>query len=75
YKLYVGVKKNSHYELISKEFVDEGIFSWMNIDFLAITQSIYDDAIAKSDSWHHYIIKENGTVKTMDYALPRIKII
>ncbi|TBL26564.1 DUF4263 domain-containing protein, partial [Escherichia coli] len=39
YKLYVGVKKNSHYELISKEFVDEGIFSWMNIDFLAITQS------------------------------------
>ncbi|EFH7661819.1 DUF4263 domain-containing protein, partial [Escherichia coli] len=29
----------------------------------------------KSDSWHHYIIKENGTVKTMDYALPRIKII
>jgi len=29
----------------------------MNIDFLAITQSIYDDAIAKSDSWHHYIIK------------------
>lgn len=75
YKLYVGVKKNNHYELISKEFVDEGIFSWMNIDFLAITQSIYDDAVAKSVSWHHYTSRENGFVKAMDYALPRIKII
>lgn len=47
----------------------------MNIDYLAITQSIYDDAVAKSDSWHHYRSTVNGFVKAMDYALPRIKII
>lgn len=76
YKLYVGVKKNSHYELISKEFVDEGIFSWMNVDLLAITKEIYDDAIAQKASWRHIKFTNNGKVeKVMESALARIKII
>ncbi|MBB7805885.1 DUF4263 domain-containing protein [Escherichia coli] len=75
YPLYVAVKKNSHYELISKQFVDEGIFSWMNTDLLAISKEIHDDAIAQSDSWHHYKMKDGGRVKVMNDVLPKIKII
>ncbi|WP_411706416.1 Shedu immune nuclease family protein [Edaphovirga cremea] len=75
YPLYVAVKKNSHYELISKHFVDEGIFSWMNTDLLAITKEIHDDAIAQSSNWNHYAIKDGERVKVMDEVLPKIKII
>ncbi|MBS5775798.1 MAG: DUF4263 domain-containing protein [Enterobacter cloacae] len=75
YPLYVAVKKNSYYELISNEFVDEGIFSWMNTDLLAISKGIRDDAMAKSANWHHYHINEKGRVKVMDEVLPKIKII
>lgn len=75
YKLYVGVKKNTHYELISDEFLDESIFAWMNTDHLAITQKIFDDANNKKASWNHVHSTKNGLVKVMETVLPRIKII
>lgn len=75
YPLYVAVKKNSHYELISKQFVDEGIFSWVNIDLLAISKAIYDDALAQSSHWNHCKTKDGVRVKIMDEILPKIKII
>ncbi|ENW49177.1 DUF4263 domain-containing protein [Acinetobacter baumannii] len=72
YKLYIAVKKNSHYELVSHEFVDEGVFSGVNTDYLAITQAIKDDALAKSSDWHYY---RSMGVKVMEQVLPEIKII
>ncbi|MBN5443696.1 DUF4263 domain-containing protein [Serratia ureilytica] len=75
YPLYVAVKKNSHYELISNQFVDEGIFSWMNTDLLAISKAIHDDALAQSSHWNHYKPGNGGRVKVMDEVLPKIKII
>ncbi|MFT2788567.1 Shedu immune nuclease family protein [Serratia sp. T13T92] len=75
YPLYIAVKKNTHFELISSEFVDEGIFSWVNTDLLAISKEIRDDAISKSANWHHYKFSEKGSVKVMDDVLPKIRII
>lgn len=75
YPLYVAVKKNSHYELISKEFVDDSIFALVNTDLLAISQEIYDDAMAKSSTWFTGKITDQGLVKAMADVLPKIKII
>ncbi|HGZ2036313.1 TPA: hypothetical protein ACN1DA_004909 [Escherichia coli] len=47
----------------------------MNTDLLAISKEIHDDAIAQSDSWHHYKMKDGGRVKVMNDVLPKIKII
>ncbi len=75
YPLYVAVKKNSRYELISKKFVNEEMFSWINTDLLAISQEIHDDAMDKSSSWYTYTIKDGERVKVMDDVLQKIKII
>ncbi|MBV7468778.1 Shedu immune nuclease family protein [Aeromonas sp. sif0611] len=73
YKLYIGVKKNNHYKLISKEFIDESIFAWMDTSVLVITQDIYDDALSKSETWHHFKPTKDGMIKVMEAVLPVIR--
>ena len=52
-QLYVGVRKNEHLDLVSKTFVGETIFSWVDPTYLRITDEIRADAISNKPHWFH----------------------
>lgn len=67
--LYVGVRKNEHFEIRSTHFAGESIFSWMEPTCLKITSALKAEILAQRNNWTHSSIK-GGFV--LDHILPSI---
>ncbi len=68
--LYLGVRKNEHFELVSKYFVSESIFAWVDPSYLKISDELRADALANRSTWHHYL--DGFRVLAMDQVLPLV---
>ena len=68
--LYLGVRKNEHFELVSKHFVSESIFAWVDPSYLKISDELRADALANRSTWHHYL--DGFRVLAMDEVLPLV---
>jgi len=67
--LYLGVRKNEHFDIISPDFVSEHIFSWVDPSYLRITKKLRDDINSHKSTWHHH--HANGGL-VLDHVLPLI---
>jgi hypothetical protein len=67
--LYLGIRKNEHFELVSKQFVSENIFFWVDPTYLRISDELRKDALAKRSTWH---LSRKPGVLFMDDVLPHI---
>lgn len=69
---YVAIRDNSHIEIMTKEFVDEQTFVWIDPSRLRISQELYDNAIRAKDSW--ISVEKFGGPKVLESALQKVKI-
>ncbi|WP_203368166.1 Shedu immune nuclease family protein [Burkholderia anthina] len=67
--LYLCVRKNEHVEIISKKFIDESVFSWMDPSQLKIVNELREDIIRNKSRWYHHR-SEGGMV--LDHVLPKV---
>lgn len=49
--LYLGVRKNEHYEIRSDKYISDAIFSFIPSDKIRINQKLKDDIVANKDKW------------------------
>lgn len=68
-QLYVGTRKNEHIEIISENFVDEDLFSWVDSSYLKITDKLRANILANKSTWYHQRV-DGGLV--LDHVLPII---
>lgn len=69
--LYLGVRKNDHFEIVSPYFVSETIFSWVDPSYLRLTQELKDDILQHKATWHHHRV---GGGMVLDHVLPQLGI-
>jgi hypothetical protein len=67
--LYVGVRKNEHFEILSPHFAGESIFSWMEPSHLKITSALKAEILAQKNTWTHHSTKGGFA---LDHILPNI---
>ncbi len=67
--LYLGVRKNDHFEILSPTFVSEAIFSWVEPSYLRITQALKDEILSQKATWQHH---RPGGGMMLDHVLPKI---
>lgn len=70
--LYVGVRKNEHFEIHSSSYAGDSIFAWMEPEMLRITEALAADIIAKKSEWMSHDIKGKFGSMTLDRVLPKI---
>lgn len=67
--LYLCIRKNEHVEIVSGRFIDESVFSWMDLTQLKIVDELREDIIRNKSRWHHHNVK-GGMM--LDHALPKV---
>ncbi|UCQ16395.1 DUF4263 domain-containing protein [Edwardsiella tarda] len=70
-KLYVAKKTNNYIDILSKSYVDDGIFTWMTPTTYRINQSLHDDTEKNKHHSNSYI---GYNVKAIDHNLPKVTI-
>ena len=70
-KLYVAKKTNNYIDILSKIYVDDGIFTWMTPATYRINQSLHDDTEKNKHHSNSYI---GYNVKAIDHNLPKVTI-
>lgn len=68
-QLYLCVRKNEFVEIISKRFIDEAVFSWMDPSQLRISDELRSDIINNKSNWFHLSTK-GGFM--LDHNLPNV---
>ena len=68
--LYVGIRKNDHYDIVSPHFVSETIFSWVDPSYLRITSALRADILLHKSTWHH---RKIGGGMMLDHVLTKIE--
>jgi Domain of unknown function (DUF4263) len=69
--LYLGVRKNEHIEIRSKDFLEEALFAWVNPASLCITPELRQNIESARGTWHTY---RRHKVLVLDEVLPKIGI-
>lgn len=67
--LYLCIRKNEHVEIVSKEFIDDSVFVWMDPSQLKITDELRDH-IGKSKSQWRYSSLKGGMA--LDHVLANV---
>jgi hypothetical protein len=67
--LYLCIRKNEHVEIVSKSFIDESVFSWMDPSQLKIVDELREDIMRNKGRWYHHSTK-GGMM--LDHALPKV---
>lgn len=52
--VYVGVRTNSHIQLLTHDFVEESTFAWIEPGRLEISPILRDNILAAQSTWRHY---------------------
>jgi hypothetical protein len=72
YPLYLGIKKNTHLEVKSTQFLGESLFTYLDPTFLRVTDELKNDALANRDRWRHIRIVSQAQKYAMDEVLPKV---
>ncbi len=73
-KLYIAKKTKTHIDILSDEYVDDGIFVWMSPTSYRINQNLFNDTINKKNHSNSYTNQNGEIIKPIDYYLPQVTI-
>ncbi|HIE0435692.1 TPA: Shedu immune nuclease family protein [Proteus mirabilis] len=73
-KLYIAKKTKTHIDILSDEYVDDGIFVWMSPTSYRINQNLFNDTINKKNHSNSYTNQNGEIIKSIDYYLPQVTI-
>ncbi len=69
--LYMGVRKNDYFEIVSQYFVSETMFSVVDPSYLRLTQELKDDIFRHKATWNHHQV---GGGMMLDHVLSQINL-
>ncbi|MGN6094147.1 MAG: Shedu immune nuclease family protein [Luteibacter jiangsuensis] len=67
--LYLCLRKNEHVEIISKKFIDESVFAWMDPSQLKIVDELRSDIVNNRGRWYH---RSPVDGMMLDHVLPKV---
>lgn len=67
--LYLGIRKNEHFDIVSPSFISENLFTWVEPTQLRVTKVLKDDILRHRDQWHQVLMK--GDLR-LDAILPQL---
>lgn len=70
YPMYVGIRKNEHFDIISPHFIGENLFTWVDPSHLRITDELRTNIIEQKPRWKHYGF-ETGEY-SLNHVLPKL---
>ncbi len=69
YDLYMGRKRNEFIEIMSKNFVGESIFSWLNPEMIRVNKSLWIDIEGYRGKINAFRMRDGKSVRSIDYYL------
>jgi hypothetical protein len=71
--VYLAQRSNSKIEILSKEYVSESLFAYVDPSRLVISKELAADTYAHRESWSHMQGQANFTDMALDHRLPKIE--
>lgn len=68
---YIGIRKKEHYEIVSKRFVSDTLFVWMENSYLRVSQTLKDQIAENQHKWFHHSTKGG---MAMEHLLPSLTV-
>lgn len=73
--LYVAIRRNEYIDIISEQFVDESLFSWVSHSYIRITHELKKDIMRHKSTWHHYRMEDGEKKLALEIALPKLALL